>query len=207
MKTKKNSTGRVRKRRIGKEELKEEIYYKFSTINEEDRRRLIGVDKYVHMLVSIGVSSVLGLLALTLIFLGLLTKNVENRHDLILVGIIFGVVTAVFFIISFASYFKSDNQRVKRQLKNRILKSIRFENERKKVYDDTDIESVTLVKSFIKLKTFPRAAQQRFGEFKVDYAYGVSRTVTVKEDTDVYNRLLDYAAISEKNKTKGPESK
>ena len=187
---------RIRKRRISKEELKDEVDYKFSVLNDVDRKRLIGIDKSMYLFASISTTVVLIVLALMIVGIGLLIKNAENKQAFIIIGSALCGTALCYFIVTFSAYFKSDDQRVKRQLKKLILKTLRFENERKKVYDDTDIQKVTLVKSFVKLKTFPKYEQERFAEFKVEYVYGVTKIVVEKEDTDIYNRLLNLAAKS-----------
>lgn len=196
---------------------KEEIEKRYEILNNEDKEKLIKQDKKSFIIINSVLTSFFSLL--TLIFVVLIFVVNSNEDKYLFLG--FSIVMALFGVISYFTIKKiskkTDEQRIRRQLKNQILNEQNISS-----YGNSfecfkeNIINVVILDSFTEytdklhaVLNYQEIIQTRYYKFKIEYKNGNSEIITEKEGTVKCNNLLKLVNIktdkSEKQLDKAEE--
>lgn len=171
-----------------------EVENRYSKLSDNTKMKLIEKDKKsVKQNITISTT-----LLLVVLMIGIIILTAIDSFILVvcILGIVFviGVVSIVLYKISDKK--KTDEQRIKRQLKIEI--EIETKNKMDPNYVDyTSIVKVTLVDSYTEVSdklhavlNYQEIIQTRYYKFKVDFKDGTSKIVTEQENSENYNKLM-----------------
>lgn len=196
---------------------KKEIEKRYEILNNEDKEKLIKQDKKSFIIINSVLTSFFSLL--TLIFVVLIFVVNSNEDKYLFLG--FSIVMALFGVISYFTIKKiskkTDEQRIRRQLKNQILNEQNISS-----YGNSfecfkeNITNVVILDSFTEytdklhaVLNYQEIIQTRYYKFKIEYKNGNSEIITEKEGTVKCNNLLKLVNIkadkSEKQLDKAEE--
>lgn len=171
-----------------------EVENRYSKLSDNTKMKLIEKDKKsVKQNITISTT-----LLLVVLMIGIIILTAIDSFILVacILGVVFviGVVSIVLYKISDKK--KTDEQRIKRQLKIEI--EIETKNKMDPNYVDyTSIVKVTLVDSYTEVSdklhavlNYQEIIQTRYYKFKVDFKDGTSKIVTAQENSENYNKLM-----------------
>lgn len=181
--------------------MENEINLRYSKLTDVEREKFIKIDKRSFLTIDIVISSLFGSLSILFFVLMFIVENSEDKYLFLGFAIVMLAIALICLTCLTKAYKKTDEQRIKRQLKYQIQQELH--KSKTSVFEDESIINVTLLDSFTeysdKLHAFlnyQEIIQTRYYKFKVDYKDGSSKIVTVKDGSDEYINLIKRVELN-----------